>query len=176
MGRNTYRLVIRWQTYIEESGLRTPTQMDGTVASSPKEVLDIMMSHFAQVEGATLMQRMQAVTAQTSYLLQTRKLPNVMPKSVLTASFAQASQRAPGPNGLSNAIYKRSAQTFSDFVYPLVFKMQLNAEEPLAFKGGEAVDIVKTHRFQHLQKHSGVYGWRTTSPNTITLGLEVGLC
>ena len=162
MGRNTYRLVIRWQTYIEESGLRAPTQMDGTVASTPKEVLDIMMSHFAQVEGATLMQRMQAVTAQTSYLLQTRKVANVTPQRILTASIAHASQRAPGPDGLSNAIYKCSAQTISDFVYPQVFKIQLNAEEPLAFKGGEADDIVKTQSFQHLQKHSGVYCWRTT--------------
>ena len=82
MGRNTYRLVIRWQTYIEESGLRAPTQMDGTVASTPKEVLDIMMSHFAQVEGATLMQPMQAVTTQTSYLLQTRKVANVTPQRI----------------------------------------------------------------------------------------------
>ena len=65
-----------------------------------------------------------------------------MPKRSLTTSFAQSTSRAPGPDGIRNAIYKTAPQAKSDFLYPLVLKVQLNAEEPLAFKGGEAVDIL----------------------------------
>ena len=54
----------------------------------------------------------------------------------------QSASRAPGPDGIRNAIYKTAPQAKSDFLYPLVLKVQLNAEEPLAFKGGEAVDIL----------------------------------
>ena len=32
----------------------------------------------------------------------------------------------------------------ADFLYPLILKVQLHAEEPLACKGGKAVDIEKT--------------------------------
>ena len=121
---------------------------DGTTARSPTEVAGIMMDHFANIEGADMVDPVSivhkhTVTIPRAYSFTTRQLDNVMTERTLAASFAQSAPRAPGPDGIGNENVQECPQDQADFVYPLVFQIQLHAEEPVALNGGQAVDIVK---------------------------------
>ena len=147
---------------------------DGASASTPQEIVDAMMQHFARIEGAKIMDPSMVAAQHSSlkppsYDLDTRSITNVMPRRMLQASFASASQRAPGLDGLSNTLYKGASKALSEFLYPLIFKVQMHGEEPLSFKGGLAVDIVfkkPTSRPRPLR--SVVYYLKMILPSTIT--------
>ena len=49
---------------------------------------------------------------------------------------------APGLDGIPSSLYKIAPHALSEYTYPLIFKAQLYGEEPLAFKGGLAIDII----------------------------------
>ena len=84
------------------------------------------MQHFARIEGAKTMDPSMVVAQHSSlqppsYDLDTCSITNVMPRRMLQASFASASQRAPGLDGLSNTLYKGASKALSEFLYPFIF-------------------------------------------------------
>ena len=65
---------------------------DGTRASTPQEIVDAMMQHFARIEGAKIMDPSMVAAQHSSlkppsYDLVTRSITNVMPRRMLQASF-----------------------------------------------------------------------------------------
>ena len=64
-----------------------------------------------------------------------------MAKTSLDGFPCASASRAPGPDG-GNSIYKTTPQALSDLLRPRILKIYLNAEQPPAFKGGEAADNV----------------------------------
>ena len=133
---------------------------------SPTEIASVMMQHFAKIEGDSVplpsdQALVRSTTIPTSYSRGNRNLANIMHKRALTASIVQAPSRAPGPDGINNNIRKATPQPVTGLRYPLLFKTQLHAEEPMSFKGGEAADIVKQILCMHLRKLLGVFCWKT---------------
>ena len=126
--------------------LPTLRKADGTLCSTPEEVVQRWRSHFSTLEAG------QPATPETLLASSQRKTPWKGPECVgdlptlseLQITFACAPRgKSAGPDGIPNELGLACPQRLAELVYPLLLKLCVRGEEAVGLKGGTLVRLYK---------------------------------